>query len=281
MLELYQLEELVAFSEAKTISKAAEMVGVSQPAFSRAMKLLEEELDVTLFNRTSNTIAFTETGRIAAEYARNITDSVKKAKEGIKAFDRSLKTILIGSVAPAPLWRVSSYLSTIFSDKTIAADLKNEDELIDGMKKGTYRFVITTKAVNAPLLSSVHLCEENLFFVLPEKHRLSGKSAVYAKELDGENFLLFEHIGFWKRRAEMLLPNSKFFVQSDRMAFETLVKNSTLSSFGSDLAYEKEEGKVIIKILDDLAHVDFFITGQRSENKILSDIVRAFPSLRS
>ena len=43
-MELYQLEELAALAEYGSISKAAESVGVSQPAMSRAMKLLETDI---------------------------------------------------------------------------------------------------------------------------------------------------------------------------------------------------------------------------------------------
>ena len=51
MLELYQLVQLLAIAECGTISKAAEQLHLSQPALSRSMQKLEEELQVTLFDR--------------------------------------------------------------------------------------------------------------------------------------------------------------------------------------------------------------------------------------
>ena len=51
-MELYQLEELAALAEYGSISKAAESVGVSQPAMSRSMKLLETDIGVPIFQRT-------------------------------------------------------------------------------------------------------------------------------------------------------------------------------------------------------------------------------------
>ena len=78
-MELYQLEELAALAEYGSISKAAESVGVSQPAMSRSMKLLEEDIGVSIFQRTSNTIELNDTGRLAASLAIEITSNVKQA----------------------------------------------------------------------------------------------------------------------------------------------------------------------------------------------------------
>lgn len=105
-MELYQLRELAAFGRLGSISKAAEETGVSQPAASRAMKLLEGELGVSIFSRTSNSIELNETGKVAAEWATRISEMVQRATEEIRAADRRQKTILIGAEAPAPLWSV-------------------------------------------------------------------------------------------------------------------------------------------------------------------------------
>lgn len=51
MLELEQLQYLIAFYEHKTLSKAAEELHISQPVLTRSMQKLEEELHVDLFLR--------------------------------------------------------------------------------------------------------------------------------------------------------------------------------------------------------------------------------------
>ena len=68
-MELYQLEELLALGKHGTISKAAEAIGVSQPAMSRALRLLENDIGVPIFHRTNNTIELTEAGKLAVAYA--------------------------------------------------------------------------------------------------------------------------------------------------------------------------------------------------------------------
>ena len=51
MIELHQLIQLIAFAEQGTLSRAAETLHLSQPALSRSMQKLEQELKVTLFER--------------------------------------------------------------------------------------------------------------------------------------------------------------------------------------------------------------------------------------
>ena len=67
MMELYLLEQLIAFSRQGTLSGAAEELHISQPALSQSMKKLEESLGVSLFERSKNKIALNENGIMAVQ----------------------------------------------------------------------------------------------------------------------------------------------------------------------------------------------------------------------
>ena len=54
MIELHELRQFVTFADAGTLSEAAEILHLSQPALSRNMKKLEEHLEITLFDRQKN-----------------------------------------------------------------------------------------------------------------------------------------------------------------------------------------------------------------------------------
>ena len=144
LIELYQLEELAAFSDCGTISGVGERLGVSQPAVSRAMRLLEEAFGVPLFNRSSNSVSLNSTGEKAARHARLIVEAVQRAVEDVRAYDRSLNTVLVGSEAPAPLWSVAPLLSPFFPGKVIAGELTDVRTLQEGLGSGRFRMVITT-----------------------------------------------------------------------------------------------------------------------------------------
>ena len=74
MIELYVLRQFAAFAEAGTLSEAAEILHLSQPALSRNMKKLEEELGVTLFTRTKNRLELNENGKYVLQLIQKIMD---------------------------------------------------------------------------------------------------------------------------------------------------------------------------------------------------------------
>lgn len=62
MIELYELRQFVTFAETGTLSQAAEILHLSQPALSRNMKKLEDDLGITLFERKKNRIELNKNG---------------------------------------------------------------------------------------------------------------------------------------------------------------------------------------------------------------------------
>ena len=70
MIEMYQLEQLLAVAECGTLSGAAEKLHLSQPSLSRTMQRLETELQVPLFVRHKNRVELNSNGEMAVEYAR-------------------------------------------------------------------------------------------------------------------------------------------------------------------------------------------------------------------
>ena len=66
------IDYVIAVAECRSISKAAELLYISQPSLSRYLSSLESELGINLFVRTINGTELTEAGRIYVEYAKEI-----------------------------------------------------------------------------------------------------------------------------------------------------------------------------------------------------------------
>ena len=84
-----------------------------QPALSRSMQRLETALQVSLFDRQKSKIELNDNGRMAVEYAGRIVGEERDRAARIQACDRSRRTILVGSCAPAPLWEISQVLADL------------------------------------------------------------------------------------------------------------------------------------------------------------------------
>ncbi|WP_312494365.1 LysR family transcriptional regulator, partial [Anaerosporobacter sp.] len=142
MIELSQLEHLLAFSEYSTLSKAAEELHTSQPALSRSMQKLEDELRVPIFERQKNKMVLNKNGELAVDYAKRVLNQANDMVEHVRAFDRSQRTISIGSCAPAPLWSLTPLLANLCPDMAISSDMKNPELLVQGLRDGIYHFII-------------------------------------------------------------------------------------------------------------------------------------------
>lgn len=77
-MDLQRLRVLVHVAELGNMSRAAERLGLSQPALSRQIKLLEQELGVRLLDRTGRGVALTEAGHTVERRARAVFDEVAK-----------------------------------------------------------------------------------------------------------------------------------------------------------------------------------------------------------
>ena len=76
MLDLKQLKYFIVCAETGSISEAAKLLYTTQPSVSKAIKALEEEMGIVLFERMPRGIALTAKGREAYRYAcRIINDS--------------------------------------------------------------------------------------------------------------------------------------------------------------------------------------------------------------
>lgn len=272
MFEIYQLEQLLAFSKYGTLSKAAEALHLSQPALSRSMQKLEDELRVTLFERHKNKIVLNQNGALAVEYAERVLNQATDMVERLRTFDRSQRTISIGSCAPAPLWSVTPLLSTLYPDMTISSDMKSTELLLQGLKDDMYQFIILQETIDDSDIYCTKYGEEHLYLSLPPAHPLAGHKGVYFKDINGENFLLFSRIGFWNDLCLKKMPSSHFLVQDEEFSFEQLVKNSALPSFTSNLAikrYGTFANRVVVPILDPEANVSYyFMCLSNTKNKM-------------
>lgn len=270
MPELNQLQQLLCIAKYGNLSNAAEELHLSQPAISRSMQKLENELQITLFERSKNKITFNQTGELAVEYAQKVIGQVDDMIFRLRSFDRSQRTIAIGSCAPGPLWDMIPMLSSLYPDMTISSETRENDQLLQGLTDRIYQLIITPFPINEPNIYCVKYGEEHLMFSLPLGHALSSAKGLHFEDLNGETVLLFSQIGFWHDIHKEKMPSTHFLLQSEQFAFTELVKASALPSFTSDLALKKAgtpDNRVIVPILDDEACATYYCSCSLNNKK--------------
>lgn len=252
MIEIYLLEHLQAFYKYGTLSAAAEHLNIAQPSLSRSMQKLEGILNVTLFERQKNRIILNETGKLAAEYAKRILEKEAEMERHIRAFDQSQHTLTIGSCAPGPLMELLPRTTGVFSDMTVSSVIDTEDNLIKGLKNFEYNLILLSKSLDDEDLYCRKYCTEQLYLSITPFHPAASYKTVSFADMDGQNFIMYAHVGFWEDIVREKMPHAKFFKQEDMDAVGELTRFSDLPSFASDITL-----KTMASRQNDRIHIPF------------------------
>ena len=245
MIDLRLLEQLVAFNDHGTLSNAAAKLLISQPALTRSMQRLEEELGVQLFERTKNKMTLTEAGYYTVSQARQLLRQSQVFEENIHHFVSQQTVLYVGSSAPGPIFEVESRLKFLLEQNRLICNLETEEELLKNLLNETYRLVITKKPLAVEvtdsrkdsIISKPFFIEE-LFLSVPENHPLSKKEVIEPEDLNGLTMLLRSRskLGIWLNFVDAL-PNTTFIEQVDDKAFDELINASNLPSFATTISH--------------------------------------------
>lgn len=261
-MELDQLRQLDAIDRFGTVSAAADSLHISQPSVSRSVRALERELGQELFDRTRNRMELNEAGLLAVQHARAILAEERRMLDAFDELSRKDRTILIGAVAPAPVWNLTAKTVERFPGTILSPTILPEDEVERRLLNRTIDLAITSKPMVLPTMLSIPIMTEDLFAFVPSKHPLAGEATVSFDQLDGETFLVDASAGIWKDMVRRNMPHTTFVEQEDRAVFGQLVRTTELFSFITDaIAYIEQEGdRVRVPIADADAHMTFFLT---------------------
>ena len=269
MIELYELRQFAAFANAGTLSEAAEILHLSQPALSRNMKKLEDDLGVTLFARKKNRLELNKNGEYVLGLTQKLLEDADSLTVKAREFDRRNRTIVLGVCAPAPVWRLAPLISNLYPHMALQTETDECRRLLAGLESNIYKLIAINERPEGKQYCCKECGKESLMFALPKGHRYSRRKSLSFAEMNGENVLLMSDIGFWNFVQTKKMPASRFLTQSDRFAFNELVQASSLVSFTSDLAEKYIEvalGRINVPISDEEATVTYYLVC-KAENK--------------
>lgn len=267
MFNLYELEQLVAFADNETLTKAAEKLNISQPTLTRSMRHIEQEFGVPLFDREKNRLSLNQVGNKAVDCARQILDLQSNAIHIVQEYDRRLHTITVESCAPKPLWSVASKTAQLHGDREISSKICPTDKIIDDVLNGSADIgILPNEYKNNEIITTPYISEQ-LYICATKEHALYNCDSVSFSNLNGFNCLLRDKIGFWADMCKEKMPSSKFLVQTDEEEFIELINNSSLLCFTTNLVSDYSailKNRRIIPITDSCANVTYYIIRNKS-----------------
>lgn len=186
-MTLQQLEYIVAVEEYRYFVKAAEACGVTQSTMSLMIKKLEEELDVTIFERNTHPVEVTEIGQKVIEEAKlalyhakqlvELTQSEKALASG------PLKVGMISTVAPVLMPKTFSYINTFYPGVKLQAQEMRSATIIDRLKKAEIDMGVLTAPVGDKEILELPLFHERFFAYIADDNLLARHESIERSHL--------------------------------------------------------------------------------------------------
>ena len=191
-------------------------------------------------------LAFNEYGTLsaAAEHLNIAQPSLSRSMQKLEGtlnvtlFERQKNRIILnetGNLLPKA--------AGSFSDMTVSSAIDTEDNLIKGLRNSEYNIIILSKPLEHEDMYCKKYCTEQLYLSVTPFHPAASYQKVSFADMDGQNFIMYAHVGFWEDIVREKMPHAKFFKQEDMEAVGELARFSDLPSFASDITLKTMESR--------------------------------------
>ena len=209
-MELGHLRYFVMAAEEGNISRASERLNVSQPAVSRQIKDLEEELGVQLFTREPNGMRLTEAGTAALAHAREVlrqsnsmVDAMKTLASRRKA--RSIKVGFLPTALPGLLTNALRTFNNRHKEFCVQICEMSPTQQEEALRNGEIDLGLIGEAC-PEIKRDFHIDtirRTEVAVIVPDDHPLAGRKAVDLAEFAGDTFVSLNEAKFPGRKELM------------------------------------------------------------------------------
>ncbi|PSL41377.1 DNA-binding transcriptional LysR family regulator [Planomicrobium soli] len=221
-MDIRQLSYFVEVAKHKSFTKAAQTLHLSQPSLSKMVKNLEEELDVTLFDRSARQIALTDAGEVVVEQAQKILNSLDDLSASLYDVMNLKKGKIKIGLPPV--------ISTLFFPTIIAEFQRMYPEVAillaeDGAKKvekkvleGDVDLGFVMLPVDHTKFDVVPFVHQEIKLLVHESHPLANRDLVDLIEFKEDRFLLLSKEFTLNSRTKEFCRNQGF---EPKVAYES------------------------------------------------------------
>ncbi|WP_411342911.1 LysR family transcriptional regulator [Paenibacillus sp. WLX1005] len=208
-MDMRRLHHFATVARTGNFTRAAELLYIAQPAISKSIQKLEEELQMQLFDRADKHVSLTPEGRVLLGHAESILERLDEARHEMQ----ELRGLQRGEI----LLGLPSMFGSVYFPPIIKAFIKQHPALrLHVIEEGTVqiRQWITDKTIDLgiisydpdveavhsnPELMIEHLLTDEFVACFPQGHPLSTRSSISVQELLLEPLVLFKE-GYNQRR---------------------------------------------------------------------------------
>ena len=181
------MEYIVAVDEYHHFGKAADACGITQPTLSLMIKKMEEELDVTIFDRDSHPVKATETGRRVIDKAKvvlfNARQMVEMTRSEKERSSGEIRLAMISTVAPVLTPGMFKYTCNNYPSIQLLVQEMLSENIIRRLKKAELDMGILVSPVDDPELLEIPLFHEKFIAYVSPTYPLHMKETLESTKL--------------------------------------------------------------------------------------------------
>lgn len=193
-MTLTELKYIVAVARERHFGRAAEACFVSQPTLSVAIKKLEEELEVQIFERGGTEIGITPIGRRVVEQAQHVLEEANGVREiaqqGKDPLSGPLRVGVIHTIGP---YLLPSLIPQVIADSVQMPLILQENltiKLLELLRQGEIDVAILADPFNDSGLATQPVYDEPFIVALPAQHKWASMQTIESADIKDETMLL-------------------------------------------------------------------------------------------
>ncbi len=226
-------------AHAKSLSRAAQINGISQSAATQHIQELERRLGTSLLDRSTRPLGLTQAGKLYAELCRDILrreEDFAAALEEIRGSAEGMVRIAtIYSIGLSEMGRLKDQFAHICPDATVHVELLRPDKVYENVLNGEADLGFISYPEHRRDLTVIPWRDERMTLAVYPSHRLASRALVRAEDLDGENFVAFDDEVIIRRELDRFFRESGVSVTTV-MQFDNIQSIKEAVALGSGIS---------------------------------------------
>lgn len=199
MLPTVTLEHLQLFRDlasTKSVSRAAQLSGVSQSAASQHLQEIEKQFDVTLVDRSKRPLVLTEAGRLYAEFCREVVRLRQEFDVGLERLkgrvEGTVRVASIYSVGLSEMTKLENDFAERFPDAELKVDYLRPEKVYEAITNEQADLGLVSYPVPNKEIRAIPWRSERMVVAMTAAHPLAGLAVIRPNDLEGQDYVGFD-----------------------------------------------------------------------------------------
>ncbi|MCL2791822.1 MAG: LysR family transcriptional regulator [Spirochaetaceae bacterium] len=295
-MNLYHLKTFYYTAKCKSLTKAADLLCITQPAVTKQIKQLQRYYDLKFLDIIGKKIILTDAGERLYSIADKIFDMESQAEESIRDFQHfnkgKISILSCESFGAYYLPYIIKYYNKQNKGINISMTIRHNENIIENIAELNNDLGFVSKPVQTPKISGQEILEDNIVCIVPNNYPLTRKDRLEIADIKGRDIIVHEKGSVTRKITESFIERNNLdanihYEISNNEAIKRLVEQGLGIAFISNniVSEEVKTGRLLALPVEDkdfkrkyymIHHSDKYFS---KPLKDFLELVRQWPSI--